>query len=417
MRFVKNGKLFKSALAFLCVVASAYAAGCAAETDDGSGDESGSRLETGIAGDKQVAEVDDEEASSLCSEIQAAQTGDVLQGMCLMAVRDIVDDVAECDQALDECMMELDVFSDEDLAECSEDVQSWECDTKVGDFEACIGDFFDALATIGRGGCEDAMNISAEALDRFADPASCGRVQESCPEAFGESEGGGGEVVVTGELDGVDITLASNGYGSSGFEGGGQWGVDAYFADSQLRLWGDKEASHGLLLMPQSGPFPSEWMCLGDVEAEPPGEDAFESTWSSSDVSSLGACSGAEGLPLELDFSIAGELQGTFRGEPVSWNNTGYGCQLNRCELNFGNAEGSITLLVELNGTSFTEGGTHEVLSSAIVDAEGQGAVACGGAGTITQEENGAFSVRIENFSDFSSCPGESLEGSLSGRY
>jgi hypothetical protein len=313
-------------------------------------------------------------------------------------------------------MAELDNFSDEDLSTCSEDVRALKCDTKVSDYEACIGDFFDAMATIGRGGCEDAMNISAEALDRYADPASCGRVQQSCSEAFDESEGRGGEVVVTGQLDGTNVTLSAAEYGSSGFEGGGQWGVDAYLADAQLHLWGDKESSQGLLRMPETGPFASEWMCLGDIQMESLEEPLVQTDWSSSDVSSLGACEAAEGLPLELDFSVGGEFEGSFRGEQVAWINNGYGCEFDRCELNFDDGDRAITLLVELDGTSFGAGTTHDVLSSALLDTqEGLGAVACGGEGTITEGEHGAFSVRIENFSEFSSCPGESLEGSLSG--
>ena len=178
------------------------------------------------------------------------------------------------------------------------------------------------------------------------------------------------------------------------------------------------QTSYGVLRMPGQGPAASSWICLGGLEVQRP--QGWLESWSANDLSVVACEGGTERVSLEFD--LGGYVQGEFHGEPVAWTNPSSRILCDRvCTMYFQGGSGTMAFMLDTAGAYLAPNTMVEVRSSTWLH-EGAGAsLACGGGGTVitTYSETGALheSVQLEGFGATHSCPGEPLDGQLSGSF
>ena len=88
-----------------------------------------------------------------------------------------------------------------------------------------------------------------------------------------------------------------------------------------------------------------------------------------------------------------------------------YRCGGAGCGFDFSDVDATWTLEVP---ALVRENSTTRIPSAVLLERSGAGAVACGGARTLTWS-NEAFSIRIDQLGELASCPGTPIDGELSG--
>lgn len=382
----------------------------------------------------QLDELDGGEIEALCDHVRDRFEGhlgsDFEQGVCVMYIGAEAESVAQCEQLTqDYCDASSDSSSEVDVSECVDDLSTVEdCEVTVGELEDCLDAQIEVYDSISKLSCENVMELGPDSPSLEDLPAECEMLSERCPTLFESNQQdvqpgtGTGDPIpvpvdgptVSGDIDGanVEVPLASYGISLPGLER--NW-VTSVPDGVELRLWGDDESTQGLLNLPTGIPGGSDsgstFICLDEVQLERESSGEVVS-WSSTELSMLDACDFEGGLPLELEFDVFYDVEGEFRGESVQWVNMGYTCWAG-CAFQF-EADGVDVELVLESQDDFVEGEEMTIVSSMLLLTGDGASVACGGGGTaLVNGEH--ISVSIDEFGAPQSCPGEPVDGELSG--
>lgn len=169
------------------LVGTSLAAGCGGDDDDGGGD-----VSTGIAPNKLLSDVTEQEAAQACERLAAGfdarlSRETLVQTICTIAAAAATDTPGDCEMARDECIESAsDPTSAEGEAlgvdeigfECDEETDLTQCTSTVGQLETCFNDLLDQISTALRSvSCDDAATLGEDIEgfqeSTFEPPASC----------------------------------------------------------------------------------------------------------------------------------------------------------------------------------------------------------------------------------------------------
>lgn len=186
------------------LVGTSLAAGCGGDDDDGGG-----HVSTGIAPNKLLSDVTEQEATQACERLAAGfdarlSRDTLVRSTCTIAGAALADTPEECETLRDDCIESandpssaegeaLDV--DEIDFECDDTSDLTECTSTVGELETCFNDLLDQIGSVLDSiTCADAASVAEDDIEgtldsSFQPPASCEVVD--CGE--GSPFGPGGE--------------------------------------------------------------------------------------------------------------------------------------------------------------------------------------------------------------------------------
>jgi hypothetical protein len=187
------------------LVGTSLAAGCGGDDDDGGGD-----VSTGIAPNRLLSEVTDDEAAQACESLAAGFDARLspemlVRTICTIAGAAVADTTEDCETARDECIaaasdpntpqgdaLDVDAIQFECDGEGGADLR--ECTSTVGELETCFNDLLDQISTaLSSVSCDDAATVSEEDINglqesTFEPPASCEVVDCGEDSPFGPSD-------------------------------------------------------------------------------------------------------------------------------------------------------------------------------------------------------------------------------------